>query len=130
MNKEYAKMYPVSKDPAVLKPGVKLYAVTAVAQTIDLSEVVEDVVIIRTSNALATTVTINGQQPGMTIICEYAGGAVADHTYDFGTKTITASGITDAVANANDEVITILAVSKTRGVIIGNVNGVVVNLPA
>jgi len=126
MNKDFAKAYPVSSDPKVFKPGVKIYAVTAAAQTIDLSDVIEDVVAIQTSNVNATAITITGVQTGMKILLEYAGGVgVQNHVYTFpATFLINVAGNNVATANADGESLIIQAISSTRGIVIAN-NGAV-----
>ena len=128
MNKDFAKAYPVSSDPKVFKPGVKIYSVTAVADAIDLSAVIEDVVVIQTSNALATAVSISGMQAGMTIILEYGGGAVANHVFTFAsTFDFNVAGNNVATANADDESLVIDVISATRGIIVTNNGGVVLS---
>lgn len=125
MNRDFAKMYPTGAVPTLMKPGVKIYSVTGVAETIDLSKDVEDVIVVQTSNALATAVGISGMQAGQTIILEYGGGAVADHAFTFATTfDFNVAGNNVATANADGESLIIQVISPTRGVIVANNNGV------
>jgi len=127
MNEKFAKMYPVGRDQTVYNPGVKVYAVTSVLQAIDLSAVAEDIVVIQTSNALASAVNISGAQAGMTIILEYGGGAVANHVYTFIGATLSVGGATVCTANADDESVEIKMITAARGIVTSNIGAVVLS---
>ena len=120
MNLDYAKMYPTGGDPKTFKPGVKTI-VQGASGTIDLADVIEDIVFVSMTAEASTAFNVANPQPGMTIIIEQNASANTDnHACTFTGITLNVAGNNVATTNADDEALIILMVSSTRAIIVAN----------